>query len=92
MLNLISYLFRTLTSPVELIKCLETIRDHAFASSPYPVVITLEDHLTADLQANVAKVILFSLLILWLMLYPCFISYVPEGHSNFWRHALLPKI
>jgi len=47
---------RTWTSPVELIKCLEAIKEHAFATSPYPVILTLEDHLTPDLQAKVAKV------------------------------------
>lgn len=47
---------RTLTTPVPLIKCLKSIRDYAFSSSPYPVIITLEDHLTADLQAKVAEV------------------------------------
>ncbi|CAF2123511.1 unnamed protein product [Brassica rapa] len=46
---------RTLTTPVPLITCLKSIRDHAFSSSPYPVIITLEDHLTADLQAKVAE-------------------------------------
>ncbi|KAF8087693.1 hypothetical protein N665_0570s0007 [Sinapis alba] len=46
---------RTLTTPVPLISCLKAIRDHAFSSSPYPVIITLEDHLTADLQAKVAE-------------------------------------
>ncbi|KAF8108358.1 hypothetical protein N665_0111s0068 [Sinapis alba] len=46
---------RTLTTPVPLITCLKSIRDHAFCSSPYPVIITLEDHLTADLQAKVAE-------------------------------------
>ncbi|CAH2058661.1 unnamed protein product [Thlaspi arvense] len=46
---------RTLTTPVPLIKCLKSIRDYAFSSSPYPVIITLEDHLTADLQARVAE-------------------------------------
>ncbi|KAJ0262407.1 Phosphoinositide phospholipase C 6 [Hirschfeldia incana] len=46
---------RTLTTPVPLITCLKSIRDHAFFSSPYPVIITLEDHLTADLQAKVAE-------------------------------------
>ncbi|KAG1338006.1 phosphoinositide phospholipase C 6 [Cocos nucifera] len=46
---------RTLTSPVELIKCLRSIRDYAFCASPYPLVITLEDHLTPDLQAKVAE-------------------------------------
>ncbi|KAK9124500.1 hypothetical protein Sjap_014102 [Stephania japonica] len=45
----------TLTTPVALIKCLKSIKEYAFCSSPYPVVITLEDHLTPDLQAKVAK-------------------------------------
>lgn len=49
-------LCRTLTSPVKLIKCLRSIKKHAFSASEYPVVITLEDHLTTDLQALVAKV------------------------------------
>lgn len=49
-------LYRTLTTPVELIKCLRSIKAHAFTASEYPVVITLEDHLTTDLQAKVAKV------------------------------------
>ncbi|KAF3454247.1 hypothetical protein FNV43_RR04694 [Rhamnella rubrinervis] len=48
---------RTLTTPVELIKCLKSIKDHAFLASPYPVIITLEDHLTSDLQAKVAEMV-----------------------------------
>lgn len=48
---------RTLTTPVELLKCLKSIKEHAFATSPYPVVITLEDHLTPDLQAKVAQMV-----------------------------------
>ncbi|CAK7331208.1 unnamed protein product [Dovyalis caffra] len=48
---------RTLTSPVELIKCLKSIKEYAFSSSPYPVIITLEDHLTPGLQFKVAKMI-----------------------------------
>ncbi|KAL5710255.1 phosphoinositide phospholipase C [Ranunculus cassubicifolius] len=48
---------RTLTTPVPLIKCLRSIKVHAFSKSPYPVVITLEDHLTPDLQAKVAEMI-----------------------------------
>ncbi|XP_059429768.1 phosphoinositide phospholipase C 4-like [Corylus avellana] len=47
----------TLTTPVELIECLKSIREHAFSASPYPVIITLEDHLTPDLQAKVAQMI-----------------------------------
>ncbi|KAE8729434.1 Phosphoinositide phospholipase C 5 [Hibiscus syriacus] len=46
----------TLTTPVELIKCLRSIKEHAFSASPYPVIITFEDHLTPDLQAKVAQV------------------------------------
>ncbi|KAK9279568.1 hypothetical protein L1049_013247 [Liquidambar formosana] len=37
----------TLTTPVELIKCLRAIKDHAFSASEFPVVITFEDHLTS---------------------------------------------
>ncbi|KAJ9188902.1 hypothetical protein P3X46_000257 [Hevea brasiliensis] len=48
---------RTLTAPVELIKCLRSIQEHAFTASDYPVIITLEDHLTPDLQAKVAEMI-----------------------------------
>ncbi|KAE9606176.1 hypothetical protein Lal_00025073 [Lupinus albus] len=48
---------RTLTTPVELIKCLRAIKEHAFDTSEYPVVITLEDHLTPDLQAKVAEMV-----------------------------------
>ncbi|XP_042030536.1 phosphoinositide phospholipase C 2-like isoform X1 [Salvia splendens] len=48
---------RTLTTPVSLIRCLRSIKNHAFSASEYPVIITLEDHLTADLQALVAEMI-----------------------------------
>jgi len=48
---------RTLTTPVELLKCLKCIKEHAFTASKYPVVITLEDHLTPDLQAKVAHMV-----------------------------------
>ncbi|KAF5192667.1 Phosphoinositide phospholipase c [Thalictrum thalictroides] len=48
---------RTLTTPVTLIKCLQSIKEYAFTASPYPVVITLEDHLTPDLQAKVAEMV-----------------------------------
>ncbi|KAG8096412.1 hypothetical protein GUJ93_ZPchr0013g36638 [Zizania palustris] len=49
---------RTLTAPVSLIKCLRSIKEYAFVASPYPVIITLEDHLTSDLQAKVAKMVI----------------------------------
>lgn len=56
------YAYRTLTTPVELVKCLKSIKEHAFTASAYPVVITLEDHLTPDLQEKVAQVNMFALL------------------------------
>jgi phosphatidylinositol phospholipase C delta len=39
-----------------MVRCLKSIKEYAFCASPYPLVITLEDHLTPDLQAKVAKV------------------------------------
>lgn len=48
---------RTLTAPVALAKCLRSIKEHAFSASEYPVVITLEDHLTPDLQEKAAEMI-----------------------------------
>ncbi|KAM4104247.1 hypothetical protein ACJW30_06G143000 [Castanea mollissima] len=48
---------RTLTTPVKLIRCLKSIKEHAFVKSSYPVIITLEDHLTHDLQAKVAEMV-----------------------------------
>ncbi|CAH9138622.1 unnamed protein product [Cuscuta epithymum] len=48
---------RTVTTPVELIRCLKSIKENAFIASPYPVVITLEDHLTPSLQAKVADML-----------------------------------
>ncbi|GLT52019.1 hypothetical protein SLA2020_253830 [Shorea laevis] len=47
----------TLTTPVELTECLKSIKDNAFTENPYPVIITLEDHLTPPLQTKVAQVI-----------------------------------
>ncbi|KAM7271143.1 hypothetical protein ACFE04_030357 [Oxalis oulophora] len=48
---------RTLTTPVPLGKCLKSIKEYAFVSSPYPVIITLEDHLTPHLQSKVAEMV-----------------------------------
>ncbi|XP_074289898.1 phosphoinositide phospholipase C 4-like [Silene latifolia] len=48
---------KTLTAPVELLKCLKAIKNYAFCASPYPVILTLEDHLNAKLQAKVANMI-----------------------------------
>uniref|UniRef100_A0A251VPY0 Putative phosphoinositide phospholipase C family, Isoprenoid synthase domain protein n=1 Tax=Helianthus annuus TaxID=4232 RepID=A0A251VPY0_HELAN len=45
---------KTLTTPVQLIKCLKSIKNHVFIASEYPVVITLKDHLITDLQSKAA--------------------------------------
>ncbi|OMO84338.1 C2 calcium-dependent membrane targeting [Corchorus capsularis] len=48
----------TLTSPVDLQKCLQVIKEYAFNNaSEYPVVITFEDHLNSHLQRRVAKMV-----------------------------------
>lgn len=49
-------IFSTLTPPVKLMACLKAIKYAAFAASSYTTVITLEDHLSSDLQAKAAKV------------------------------------
>ena len=41
---------------MEFVRCLKSIKENAFIASPYPVIITLEDHLTPDLQAKAAEV------------------------------------
>ncbi|XP_004500489.1 phosphoinositide phospholipase C 6 [Cicer arietinum] len=46
---------RTLTTPVALTKCLESIKKYAFVKSDFPVILTLEDHLTPKLQAKFAQ-------------------------------------
>lgn len=55
-LFLIIPMIRTLTTPVKLIDCLRTIGEYAFASSPYAVIITLEDHLNTALRAKLTSV------------------------------------
>ncbi|KAK7385528.1 hypothetical protein VNO78_31250 [Psophocarpus tetragonolobus] len=47
----------TLTSSVKLQDCLNAIKDYAFVASPYPVIITFEDHITQSLQAKVAEMV-----------------------------------
>ncbi|CAL0315763.1 unnamed protein product [Lupinus luteus] len=45
----------TLTTPVSAMRCLESIREYGFVASQYPIIITIEDHLTRDLQAKFAE-------------------------------------
>jgi phosphatidylinositol phospholipase C delta len=48
----------TLTPPVEFDKCISAINENAFVASQYPVIITLEDHLTSNLQKKAAEVMI----------------------------------
>ncbi|KAM7258205.1 hypothetical protein ACFE04_013946 [Oxalis oulophora] len=47
----------TLTSNVDLLKCLVAIKENAFVASEFPVVITFEDHLSSHLQKKVANMV-----------------------------------
>lgn len=49
----------TLTEPVDFEKCIVAIKENAFVASQYPVCITLEDHLSSELQAQAASVRVF---------------------------------
>ncbi|RZC79890.1 hypothetical protein C5167_042467 [Papaver somniferum] len=46
---------RTLTAKVPFIDCLKSIREYAFVGSEYPLVVTLEDHLTPELQLKLLR-------------------------------------
>jgi hypothetical protein len=46
----------TLTTKASFEECLIAIRENAFTTSDYPVIITIEDHLDADLQTQAAIV------------------------------------
>ncbi|CAH8363729.1 unnamed protein product [Eruca vesicaria subsp. sativa] len=48
---------RNLWKHVELGKCLQSIKDNAFVSSAYPVIITLGDNLTPIFRTHVVKMI-----------------------------------
>lgn len=93
--NWVCCYYRTLTAPVELIKCFKSIKEHAFVASEYPVVITLEDHLTPNLQAKVAEVGYF-VIIFVLSSYPhVLIIYVLlccrfflDDYYNIWRRTV----
>lgn len=61
-----------------LIKCLRSIKEYAFVASEYPVVITLEDHLTPDLRDKVAKVSRCTLLVIWSFVDPTIYNYMVD--------------
>ncbi|CAJ1860362.1 unnamed protein product [Sphenostylis stenocarpa] len=46
---------RTFTTPVSVSKCLQSIKKYAFYKSDYPVILTLEDHLTPKHQGKFAE-------------------------------------
>jgi hypothetical protein len=45
---------------VDFEKCITSIKENAFVASQYPVCITLEDHLSSELQAQAASVRVFT--------------------------------
>jgi len=45
----------TLTAPISFRKCVEAVAENAFKSSPYPVIITLENHTDEPNQKLMAK-------------------------------------
>lgn len=76
---------------MELIKCFKSIKENAFVASDYPVVITLEDHLTPDLQAKVAEVSVLFVLFRFqalLSILNVVLSPIPDGYSNIWRYSV----
>ncbi|KAH7279917.1 hypothetical protein KP509_37G043500 [Ceratopteris richardii] len=47
----------TVTEPVGFEDCLRAIKRNAFVRSEYPVIITLENHLSLDLQVEAARIL-----------------------------------
>ncbi|KAG2502089.1 hypothetical protein HYH03_000581 [Edaphochlamys debaryana] len=47
----------TLTAPVAFRACIEAIRDNAFTASPYPVIITMENHADTENQGKMADIL-----------------------------------
>lgn len=52
----IVWLTSTLTRAVAFKDCVAAIKDNAFLASDYPVIITIENHLGAELQKKAATV------------------------------------
>ncbi|XP_054722477.1 1-phosphatidylinositol 4,5-bisphosphate phosphodiesterase gamma-1-like, partial [Uloborus diversus] len=44
----------TLTTKVKFIDCIKTIKEHAFVTSEYPVILSIENHATLPQQRNMA--------------------------------------
>ncbi|MCO5560669.1 hypothetical protein L7F22_014286 [Adiantum nelumboides] len=47
----------TLTTPVRFDECLRAIKENAFLTTDYPVIVTIENHLPVDLQIEAARMI-----------------------------------
>lgn len=79
-----------------LIKCLKAIRAHAFDVSDFPVVVTLEDHLTPELQSKVAEVASFfislkkksALIDDYINFEMCCSCCMIDGYSDIWGNPL----
>ncbi|GBG82993.1 hypothetical protein CBR_g36522 [Chara braunii] len=48
---------RTLTPSATFEECLWAIKEHAFVASPYPVIVTLEDHMPQSLHGKAAELL-----------------------------------
>eukprot|EP00004_Rigifila_ramosa_P005356 TRINITY_DN1585_c2_g1_i1.p1 TRINITY_DN1585_c2_g1~~TRINITY_DN1585_c2_g1_i1.p1 ORF type:complete len:959 (+),score=234.78 TRINITY_DN1585_c2_g1_i1:344-2878(+) len=55
--EIVVYHGRTLTSKITFLSVLETLRDHAFKKSPFPVILSLENHCSLANQAKMADIL-----------------------------------
>jgi phosphatidylinositol phospholipase C gamma-1 len=46
----------TITTKISFLDVVKTIRDHAFVTSPYPVILSLEDHCCLTQQTKMAAI------------------------------------
>ena len=46
----------TMTSKIRFLDVVKTIKEHAFTTSPYPVILSIEDHCSLPQQRKMAKI------------------------------------
>ena len=47
----------TMTSAISVKDVLKVVKEHAFSKSPYPVILSLENHLTANQQEKLVQLL-----------------------------------